>query len=177
MCDVEDITKKASDASRKSSLDSIASSAAAHAAKIAAEKRATSVLLILRDIAFQRDNYETRKSAVQCAVSIASGQMPSSPSIQDKALKLTMNVFFTRNESLSNMVVDAAIEDLEIAADSAIELYDTIQKANKEAELKAENTNKNPLVPRSDDEKKAMEQMRKHAVLTMAVSKVLSSTI
>lgn len=169
MCDVDDITKKASDASKKSSLDSIAASAAAHAAKVAAEKRATAVLFILRDIAFQRDNYDARKAAVHCAVSIASGQLPSSPSIQENALKLTMNVLFTRNEALANMVVDAATEDLEVAAEYAIERYDSIQRANKEADNKTENTSKNPLAPRSDEEKKAIDQMRKHAVLSMAL--------
>lgn len=182
ICNVEEITKKSNETSRKSTTqqESVAVAAAAHAAKVAAEKRATSVLLILRDIAFQRDTVDIRKSAVQCAISIATGHIPSSTSIQDKALKLTMNVLFTRNEALSNMVVDCAIEDFEHAAAFAIEQYDHIKEANKAAEGKEDNNSssiKNPLAPRSEEEKKVIDQMRKHAVLIMAVSSSCSSGI
>lgn len=86
ICDIQDVSKKAAELSRKSSQDNVAAPAAAHAAKVAAEKRATAVLLILRDIAFQRDNQETRLAAVECAVGLASGRYPSIHSIQEKAL-------------------------------------------------------------------------------------------
>lgn len=86
ICDIEDITKKAAELQRKSSQENVAAASAANAAKVAAEKRATAVLLILRDIAFQRDDQETRLAAVECAVGIASGRYPSIHVIQEKAL-------------------------------------------------------------------------------------------
>jgi symplekin len=169
MCDIQDITKKANEASRRGSQESAAYATASHAAKLAAEKRAQAVLLTLRDIAFQRDEVAIRKSAVQCAVSLASGHLPSSLLIQDQALKLTMNILFMRNEALADFVVDAAIEDFELASTLAIEHYETIQKANKDAEAKNDSFNRNPLAPRSDEEKKYFDQMRWHALLAMAV--------
>lgn len=169
MCDIDGITKKANDTSRKSSQETIAASAAAHAAKVAAEKRATAALLILRDVAFQRDSRSVRKSAVDCAVGIASGRLPSSASILDKALKLTMNVLFSKNESLADLVVGAALADLELAATAAINQFDDVQEANKEAQKKDDVTNKNPFAPRSDTEKQALDRMRKLAVLIMAL--------
>lgn len=169
MCDINDITKKSSDTSRKSSQESIAASASAHAARVAAEKRATSALLILRDVSFLRDTLDVRKGAVDCAVGIASGRLPSSPSIHDKALKLTMNVLFSKNKSLADFVVDAALGDLQLAATSAIEQFDQIQAANKEAQKKDDGANNNPLAPRSDIEKEALDRMKKPAVLLMAL--------
>jgi symplekin len=94
LCDIEEITKKSLDAARKTAPEDIAAGAAAHAAKVAAEKRATAALLILRDVAFQRDVEETRMTAIECAVGIAAGRLPSSTSVQEKALKLVMNVRF-----------------------------------------------------------------------------------
>jgi symplekin len=170
MCDIQEITHKASDASRRGSQDSGAYATASHEAKVAAEKRAQAVLLTLRDIAFQRDEAIVRKSAVQCAVSLASGFLPSSLEIQDKALKITMNILYTRNEALADLVVDAAIEDFEKASNVAIEHYDAIQKANKDADAKMDSSMRNPLAPRSDEEKKCLDQMRWHALLAMAVS-------
>ena len=104
ICDIEDISKKASELNRKTSQDNVAAAAAAHAAKVAAEKRATAVLLILRDIAFQRDDHETRLAAVECAVGLASGRYPSIPQIQDKALKLVMNVIYAKSDNLAQFV-------------------------------------------------------------------------
>jgi hypothetical protein len=49
MCDIDNISKKAADAAHKSSQQSIAASAALHAAKQAAEKQAKAALLELRD--------------------------------------------------------------------------------------------------------------------------------
>jgi len=173
MCDVEDITKKAAEASRKTSQESIAASAAAHAAKVAAEKRATQALLILRDVAFQRDASETRKCAVECAVGLASGRLPSSAnfddSVHEKSLKITINVLFSKNELLAELVVDCSLADLECAAKEAIEQYDEIKKANEEAEQKEDDRNKKPFAPRSALEKHVMGRMRKAAMLCMAL--------
>jgi symplekin len=169
MCDIESITKKASEASRKTSQESVAASAAAHATKVAAEKRATAVLLVLRDAAFQRDAVETRKAAVECAVGIAAGRLPASAGIIDKALKLVMNVFFARNDALATLVVDAATAELKRASMLAVGSFDAIQKANKEMLEKGDHTHMNPSAPISDEEKQAMERMRKPAVLYMAL--------
>ena len=65
MCDIDEISKKAAEAARKTSQQTIAASAAFHAAKQAAEKRATTALLALRDAAFQRSNPDARRSAVR----------------------------------------------------------------------------------------------------------------
>jgi hypothetical protein len=89
-------------AARKSSQQSIAASAALHAAKQAAEKRATTALLELRDTAFQRSNREPRKAAVGTAVVIASGRLKASASCQDNALKLVMNDLFAKSETLAS---------------------------------------------------------------------------
>ena len=48
------------------------------AAKAAAEKRAKGALLALRDAALQRNKDAVRRSAVDCAVGIASGRLPAS---------------------------------------------------------------------------------------------------
>lgn len=169
MCDIDDITKKAADASRKTSQQTIAASAAIHAAKAAAEKRATAALLILRDAAFQRSERSTRKSAVDCAVGLAAGRLPSSASIEDKALKLVMNVLYPKTDTLADLVVESATAELIEAANFAIEKFDTIQSANKAAAAKNNQQPKNSLAPVSDDEKKAMDQVRKPAVLFMAL--------
>lgn len=168
MCDIDTITKKASEAARKTSQDSIAASAAAHAAKVAAEKRATSVLLTLRDTAFQRDCPDTRRCAVSCAVSLASGRMQSSTSVQDKALKLTMNVLYAKSDEIADFVVESATSELKFFSDLAVSSFDAIKKANSEAE-KDDSQKGNPLMPQSDDEKHMIERMRKPAVLYMAL--------
>ena len=170
LCDIEDISKKAAELSRKTSQDNVAAAAAAHAAKVAAEKRATAVLLILRDIAFQRDDHETRLAAVECAVGIASGRYPSIAPIQDKALKLVMNVLYAKSNALAQCVVDAADADLDAAKTYAIESHDDIKKANEEAASKAEKTVRPPTAPLSDREKDAMEKLRKPAILYMALA-------
>lgn len=166
LCDIEEITKKANDSSKKSSQQSIATSASMHAAKVAAEKRATLVLVALRDVAFQRTKPEIRKDAVECAVAIASGRYPTSFSIEDKALKLVMNVLFPKSDLLANMVLDAATNELVKAAQYAIKNYDEIQQANLEA---ADATKRNPMAPGSDKEKKAIDHVKKPAVLFMAL--------
>jgi symplekin len=166
LCDIDEVTKKAADSSRKSSQQSIAASAATHAAKAAAEKRATAALVALRDVVFQRTKPEIRKYAVECAVAIASGRYPASPSIEDRALKLTMNVLFPKSELVASMVIEAATCELGRAAQYAIENYGTVQQANKEA---SDPGKKNPGGPGSDTEKAAIDHVKKPAVVYMAL--------
>lgn len=168
MCDIEDIKKKAAETARKTSQDSIAASAAAHAAMVAAEKRATAALLILRDAAFQFDAYDIRKCAVECAVSIASGRLPSIASIQDKALKLVMNVFYAKSETFASLVVEATTKELKFFSDLAVEAHDAIESANK-AHEKDDQQKQNPFLPQSDEEKAMMERLRQPALLFMAL--------
>ena len=167
LCDVEDVTKKAAEASRKSSAQTIAASAAVNAAKMAAEKRATAALVSLRDVAFQRSNPETRRAAISCAVSIAAGHIPANASIEDKALKLVMNVLFPKSEEHSVMVVEAATSALERAAQFAIDNFDIIEKANKEM-VKSGGGSEHAQIC-SDEEKSAMEKVKKPALLFMAL--------
>jgi symplekin len=166
LCDIEDITKKS-----KSPNESIAVVAAANAAKVAAEKRAISVLSTLRDIILQRDVLRIRKSAVDCAVGIASGRLRTSPSIHDKAMKLTINVLYPKNDTIADLVVNAVVSDIEQAASWAIENFDEIQKANTEEAQKKDTfvSNNNPLAARSDLEKLAIEKMKRPSVLIMAL--------
>lgn len=172
MCDIDEITKKTSEAARKQSQQSIATSAALHAAKQAAEKRATASLLILRDTAFQRSRPESRKAAVRTSVALASGHFHASASCEDKALKLVMNVLYTRSETLANDVVEAAIQELKVASDYAVENFSKIEKANKAAAEKQvinEHAPKAAFAPDSDEEKVAMDKVRKPALLIMAL--------
>ena len=168
LCDIGEISQKATE---KSSKRTVAESAALHAAKVAAEKRATAALLILRDVAFQRD--VMRGPAVDCAVAIASGRLPASPSIEDKALKLVMNVIFSKNSDCADKVVSSATKELEFAARYAIDNHDKILKANdenpKKKELAQRRGPKAALLPKSDEEKIALDRVRKPVVLFMAL--------
>jgi symplekin len=170
LCDLEDISKKAAELSRKTSSENVQAAAAAHAAKVAAEKRATAVLLILRDIAFQKDDQSTRLAAVECAVGVASGRYPSVASVQDKALKLVMNVMYPKNDTLAKNVIDAANLDLEVAKDYAVNSFDDVAKANDEAAAKADKPARSPLAPASDVEKGIMDKLRKPVILYMALA-------
>jgi symplekin len=172
MCDIDDISKKVKEASQKQSNQTIATSAALHAGKQAAEKRATMALLVLRDAAFQRTDAETRRGAVQTAVALASGHFGASPSFEDKALKLVMNVVYARTDALANSVVEAAITELKVASNFAVAQYEKIQKANKataESEAGKEHSIRAPFAPDSEEEKSAMDKVRKPAVLFMAL--------
>lgn len=171
MCDIDEISKKATAAQRQPAMsqDFIAAAAALHAAKVAAEKRAKAVLIILKDIALQRDSKTIRESIVQSAVGVAAGRLPCTQKIQDLALNLVVNVLFSHSDGMSDMVVAATVAELERASNEAIASYEGIQKANKEAEGKDESLSKNPLAPCSDKEKILMEQMRGPAVMYMAI--------
>lgn len=166
LCDIDEVSKKAV----KTSRQSIAESAAGHAAKAAAEKRATAALLILRDVAFQRD--AVRGSAIDCAVSIASGRLPASAPIEDKALKLVMNVIFPKNSDCASKVMESATKELEFATQYAIDNHDEIEEANKVNARKKEklgHVSKSPLQPQSEEEKIALDRVRKPVVLIMAL--------
>lgn len=169
LCDIDEISRRAS---TKSSKQTIAESAALHAAKSAAEKRATAALLILRDVAFLRDSM--RGPAVDCAVAIASGRLPASSPIEDKALKLVMNVIFPKNSDCADKVVESATKELEFTARYAIENNEKIKSANESNAKKKEKEKqrhgaKAASFAQSDEEKIALDRVRKPVVLFMAL--------
>ena len=170
MCDLDQITKKAAEAASKNSQQTIAASAALHAAKQAAEKRANAALLVVRDACFQRSNPEDRKKAVKIAVQLAAGHLNASPSCEEKALKLVINMLYPRSQVIADCVVDAATEELESISKFAQENYKTIQKANRDAKEKEnEIYRQSTLAPESEEEKEAMEKARKPVILFMAL--------
>ena len=168
LCDIDGITNKAREIAKKTSDDSIATAAATHAAKVAAEKRATLCLLIFRNLAFQRDVSILRQYAVKCATGLASGRLPTTPVVHDKALKLAMNVLYGHSESMADMVVKAAVEELENAKSFAIDTYDEVKLAN-ETNPKDIKTSKNIYAPRSEKEKETMDRLRKPVLMMMAI--------
>ncbi|GKY96677.1 hypothetical protein MPSEU_000627300 [Mayamaea pseudoterrestris] len=167
LCDIDALTNKTAEALKKSQ-ESVASSAAAHALKVVADKRATTALYIFRDAAFQRDEIVTRKAAVDTAVAVATGRLPSTGMVQDNARKLVMNLLFTRNDKLAALVIDAANSDLRYFADLAISSFDSIKSANMKTE-KSETQRLNPLLPQSEEEKLMMDRLRPPALLFMAI--------
>ena len=170
LCDVGEITKKAKESSRKTSSQNIQTSAALNAAKAAAEKRAKMILLALRDVAFQRSRLEVRSDAVNCAIGIATGRLPSSPAVEEMALKLVMNVLYPKSTELANQVVAAASRELERVSRYAVDNFDKIREANEEAlAKKGEQVRISPLLPISDIEKAALEKVKKSANLFMAL--------
>jgi symplekin len=168
MCDLDQITKKAAEAARKNSQQSIAASAALHAAKQAAEKRANTALLVIRDACFQRSNTEYRKGAVSIAVGLAAGQANASLSCEEKALKLVINMLYPRSQTMADYVVEAATSELEFISKYAQENYSKIQKANRDAK-ESEALRQSPLAPDSEEEKEAMDKARKPTILFMAL--------
>lgn len=166
LCDIEGITKKAQDAGRKASSQTIATSAAINAGKMSAEKRATAALIAIRDVTFQRSKIETRRAAVDCAISIAAGLIPSSSAIEDKALKLVMNVLFPKNENIRTFVVEAAISALEHAAEYSIQNYDKFKQVKTEGSSSKDQEQSSPVL---DEEKLAIERVKKPALLFMAL--------
>ena len=139
------------------------------AAKVAAEKRATGALLALRDAAFQRSRPSVRRMAVDCAVGIASGRLPASASVEDKALKLVVNVLYPKAADLTDNVISAATKELEEAAKYSVDNLEKVKSANETEEEKRAQPNKNPLMPFSKEEKAAMEHVKKPANLFMAL--------
>jgi symplekin len=173
MCDLDEIAKKATEAARKSSQQTIAASAALNAAKQAAEKRANAALLAIRDACFQRSNIETRKEAIRTAVRLAAGQLNASSSCEEKALKLVINMLYPRSQAIADGIVEAAKDELNKISKEAQANFNKIQKANKEAMekggLNEQPPNKSPYTPKSDEEKEAMEKARKPVLLFMAL--------
>lgn len=172
LCDNQKLTSAAlQTSSRKTPQDSIAYAAATHAAKVASEKRSILVLLILRDVTFQRDNLELRKHAIHCTVGLATGRIPSGKAVNDRALKLLMNVFFPKSSSIAAMVAESILSDFRWAQDVAKDLNDEVQSANEAAEKEKSHVDtKKKFGPRSDKEKAAMEKLRKPTLVMMALS-------
>jgi len=168
LCDVSDITKKAADAAKKSSNKTFAASAAVHAAKAAADKRATQALIAIRDVAFQRSTASVRRDAVDCAVGLASGRLPASASVEANALKLVMNILYGKSADIADCILASATQELERSANYAIDNHARIEQANEEAD-EDEATAANPLKPSSDAEKEALEMMSKPVLLFMAL--------
>ena len=98
--------------------------------------------MALRDAAVQRTKEEVRTSAVDCAVGIASGRIPASFSIEEKALRLVMNVLYHKSSDLADKVIASAKKELERAASYAIENYS--KKLNKSDQNKTRNKTTNP---------------------------------
>ncbi|CAB9516080.1 Symplekin [Seminavis robusta] len=169
LCDIIEVTKKASDAARKNANQTVAASAALHSAKAAAEKRATTVLLTLRDIAFSRNSVDARRGAVEAAVMIAAGRLPSSQAIEDKALKLVMNVLYPKSEILGTLVTDASINELKESAKIAASKHDEIATANN---ANAEKNKEKGILgdnPLSDPEREFMDVAKKPVTILMAL--------
>jgi symplekin len=80
-----------------------------------------------------------------------------------------MNVMFPKSKSLSDTVVDSATDELQRAADYAIESYNRIEEANKNTPLKTDQHKKHLAIAGSEEEKKALEHVKKPAVLFMAL--------
>jgi len=170
MCDLDDIIKKAAESARKNSQQTIAASAALNAAKQAAEKRANIALLVLRDACFQHSNPNTRKGAIRIAVALATGQADASPSCEEKALKLVINMMYPRSQTIADDVVEAATFELKTISKYSQNNFTKIQRANREAKDKEnETSHQSPFAPKSEEEKAAMDKVRKPVILIMAL--------
>lgn len=124
----------------------------------------------MRDAAVQRSKEEVRRSAVECAVGIASGRLPASQSVEEMALRLVMNVLYPKSTDLADKVVSAATNEVDRAATYAIENYEKITEANKAAQAKKQSDRPtNPLLPQSDEEKQAIEVVKKSANIFIAL--------
>jgi len=167
LCDIDAIYTAVAELGK----GTISSSAAAHAATTAAEKRATIALLALRDCAFHFSDKDTQQAAVDCAVGIATGRFLSPSNIQDKALKLAMNVLYAKSSTLAEMVIVSATSELERVTQYAIRNYEKVKTANEVAKEKdgGDEKNRDALVPHSLEEKEVMENMKPAAMLYMAL--------
>lgn len=112
-----------------------------------------------------------RRSAIDCAVGIATGRLPASPTIEGMALKLVINVLFKKSTDLADTVVASATEELEQASVYAIENFDRIKKANEKATGASQQQRESNYAhsPQSDEEKLAIERVRKPIVLFAAL--------
>jgi hypothetical protein len=96
--------------------------------QVAAEKRTKVALSVVRDISFQRDGPAVRESTIKCNAGIASGWLPSCVKVQEKALHFVVNVLFTKNEKFGDLVLDAAMEEIDRASQEAINSFDARSK-------------------------------------------------
>ena len=170
MCNVDEVSRRSIEASKQlEHNEGKATAAAIHSAKEVAEKRADTALFLLLNAAFHRYSVDTREHAVTCAVSIASGQKPSSHQVHTKALKMTLNVMFPRSPSFEDLVVKAALNELDWATEFAICNFDDIQNANSKAETEKKDRKRKTTAPRSEIEKKTMDRLRRVTDLLMAI--------
>lgn len=146
------------------STGSIAAGASYHAVSHAIERRATAALLALRDSAFQHTDLDTRRAAVEAAVSLATGRFQCSTSSASKALKLVVNVMYPRSNVLAAEVTSASLRALKKAIEFAQDTYGDSLK-----EISQEDTFTGSIDPRNDDEKKAMDHVRKPLLLMVAL--------
>ena len=89
-------------------------------------------LLALHDVAFQWTKGATLQSAVDCVITIGTGRLPASATMEDKSLKLAINALFAKSECLIDALVESSMGELEHAEDYAVKNYGQIQKANRE---------------------------------------------
>lgn len=170
MCNVEEVSRKFLEASKPSEQNEGKIKAAAiHAAKEVSEKRADTALCLLLDAAFHRRSDDTRKHAVACAVSIASGQKPSSHQVHTRSLKMTLNMIFPKSPFFEDLVVKAALSELDWATEFAIRHYEEIESANSKAEAEKKDRKRKAMGPRSEIEKKTMDRLRRVTDLIMAI--------
>ena len=171
LCDVDAIHKALADISKKSS-STIAASAAAHAATRAAEARAETTLLALKDMAFDRTKTSTRQAAIDCAVALATGHFPSPVSVQNKAQKLVINILFLRSPTHADMVIAAATCELNRATELVVASNAKVEAANKsflDLQRNGDEFVENPLQPFSAEEKEVMDRIQPTTELFMAI--------
>ena len=164
VCDIQAFETRADNVHREKST--ISEKSAAHAAKAAAEKRATATLKTLRELCFTRTNPTTRQTAVDNLVAMASGRLPTTGKVATQALRLVLNLIFPRSDELAQMVVIAGTAEINLAGAFAQEKYDEIKAANeavmeeKKEEMSDANYFVDPLEPLSEVERAVFERVR-----------------
>lgn len=86
-------------------------------------------------------------------MAIAAGRLPASHSIQDKALKLVMNVIFQKNSDCASKVIESSTFELESVVERSIK----------------DHTNVANIKEGSEEEKLAIDGVLKPVVLFMAL--------
>ena len=100
---------------------------------------------------------------------VASGSLPASHSIEEKSLKLVMNVLYPRSDLLAACVIEAASSELLKASAFAASKYEDICEANNEADKNEKTANANSQSKSSDLEREVMDTVKKPALLLMAL--------
>ena len=107
---------------------------------------------------------------MDCAVGVACGRLPASQSVEEMALRLVMNVLYPKSTDLESKVVASATRELERAAAFAIESKSRIKEANEAAQAKRQGDRPvNPLQPQSNEEKEAIEFVKKSVNIFIAI--------